>query len=866
MKNNIENLFLSQMRYIFLFGVLLLSVQQIVAQIPYRCDFSDSSENDNWVLNLGTTSSYTNLWYIGNPSEADADGASDGNFLYMSSDGGVTNSYDGIANIVMSYRTINFPESGTYDLAFDWRALGGSELIYDDDFNFIFSQTAELFVLLYPESMNGIIPLTSQLSYTGDEPSSFTFKQYFNNNSYESSLYGYEDWTHATAKLTIPSNGSGDYRLVFVWANTKSTAYPPGGSIDNIEITSATYVMPEDLVVNSIDNTATFSWSGSADSYELKFAECGTYNWTTVTGITDTYYVANNVVDGVYDVKIRSIYNTNDPTVSDTSVWALFEEVCIYEKGCIDYTNLDNAYCTTGSYDDPYNSQGRVNYGYESSYSRHTLHYDQTEYDAQTNYGLKTVPDDAVASIRLGNWESGAEAESITYDYVVDTDVESIMLINYAVVIEAPGHGPDQDPKFKIEILDEDGNLVDATCGTVDFSATYVVAGENGWSQNYNNWGNFVMWKDWTTVGFNLEDYDGRTLKIRLTTYDCELSAHFGYAYFTLSCSDGKLEGINYGDTPTDSLVAPDGFYYEWYDVSDSTTILSTDRIFFVDSDDFTIYAVNCISQANESCYFTLTAITDKSHVVADASYELVAGNCEYTAHLTNESYLYADGSEDKSEPIESIYWIYPDGTVDTDTEIYYTMPNDGSEVSIQLVATIGANLLVDTAIITLQSPIIFQDTIYADSVTITLADLPYTYRGNVYDENTTVGEYTSNVTLTDSEGCKYVVVYTLIVESDEVIDDEEESTSVSNLSTKDLAIYPNPVSSGATLYISADFTAAERDGMVIEVINSVGQCVIKEFATTDPIEINGLSQAGVYIVRITTGIGETYISKVVVE
>ncbi len=141
---------------------------------------------------------------------------------------------------------------------------------------------------------------------------------------------------------------------------------------------------------------------------------------------------------------------------------------------------------------------------------------------------------------------------------------------------------------------------------------------------------------------------------------------------------------------------------------------------------------------------------------------------------------------------------------------------------------------------------------------TITLEDLPYQYGDVVFDHNTPVGVYKEVFLSLNDTPCPDIVLYTLtIVDGDVAVD---------NTSILDLSMYPNPLSAGSTLYVDAEFTAAERDGMVIEVMNTVGQLVVKDSPATDKISINGLTQSGVYIVRITTGTGEQYLGKVIVK
>ena len=81
---------------------------------------------------------------------------------------------------------------------------------------------------------------------------------------------------------------------------------------------------------------------------------------------------------------------------------------------------------------------------------------------------------------------------------------------------------------------------INTTAGRVNF-----VADRNapGWHTEGSE-NDVIIWKDWTTIGLNVMDYRGKNIKIKLTTYDCQEGAHFGYAYFTMNCIAAELSGI----------------------------------------------------------------------------------------------------------------------------------------------------------------------------------------------------------------------------------------------------------------------------------------------------------------------------------
>ena len=146
-------------------------------------------------------------------------------------------------------------------------------------------------------------------------------------------------------------------------------------------------------------------------------------------------------------------------------------------------------------------------------------------------------------------------------------------------------------------------------------------------------------------------------------------------------------------------------------------------------------------------------------------------------------------------------------------------------------------------------------DTTYMEK-TITTDELPYEYESIYYDENTKPGVYVDTLVL-EKDGNEFVIIHTLTV---------EEGTAVDVVRNFDLIMVPNPVVANHTLYINADFTVEEREGLMVEVFNAVGQRIYVDTPNIYPIEIDGLNITGVYVVRVVTGDGKSYQGKVIVE
>ena len=192
----------------------------------YSCDFEDADESAKWNLLVGKQASQTtNKWYIGQSVNNGGE-----NSLYVSSDGGVNNTYVGEACVIVASRTITLRKTGTdYTLSFDWCANGFSENFIDG-----------LYVAWVPlvdyygdtvvlESVkNSNIDGTIFNSYCLElNPIGMTVDDRL-------SLKGTTTWQ--SCQTTISAGRTGvPYRLVFMWRNSTNVADPPA-AIDNIVI------------------------------------------------------------------------------------------------------------------------------------------------------------------------------------------------------------------------------------------------------------------------------------------------------------------------------------------------------------------------------------------------------------------------------------------------------------------------------------------------------------------------------------------------------------------------------------------------------------------------------------------------------
>lgn len=370
-------------------------------------------------------------------------------------------------------------------------------------------------------------------------------------------------------------------------------------------------------------------------------------------------------------------------------------------EGCIDYTDLYAPYvsCKYGTYSNPSENTGVVNLGFLNAASRHTIHFDTTERDARTGGLLRTVPEGKMASVRLGNWLTGnngqPQAENITYGMTVDTTMFNLLVLRYAAVLQDPEHSPDLQPRFRLQILNSAGDLIDS-CGLADFIANPSLIGstdEGGWNQAANE----VLWKDWTTVGIDLTAYSGQTIFIRLTTNDCGEGSHYGYAYFTLECATKRMqtEGCSY--VPDNRFTVPSGFRYRWYSNHDTTTF-STASSIWVASDNSTTYYCQLSFIDKPSCNFTMSAFAGARFPLAIIDTLVTVANCEFDLVMTDRSTISSDGVNPvgTGEGCESRLWLLPDGSTSTASAVTMHL-TDTADIDITLIAGIADDQCIDT-------------------------------------------------------------------------------------------------------------------------------------------------------------------------
>lgn len=688
------------------------------AQLPvYTCNFEDTTENSQWVLNPNMSKlQLENSWWIGEPGNFSPDGSKG---LYISSDRKGREPIYGGSNtmFVTAARDMSHVPAGNYRLYFDWRCKG--------------KKNGEGFYICWvPTSIT-----TNSAPNTADMP------EWVKTYKCDTVFSQKQLWT--TGQVDINHDGT-PRKLVFVWYSTQGEVYPPAACLDNIElrpIPTEVCATPTNIKHTMNFDTLTLTWRGNADYYNVRCYDYNNDKWLVFDSIQANTCTIDGLSEGIQTFFLRGY--CGEDRASDYVQYTKF----IFHKGvrCIDYMDLEGK-CYVGTYTTrvknqrPFSHNQQVDFGYDDPESRHTLHYMPDEYDAMSNYQLRTCPDGYIASVRLGDGGDGdGSGESIEYKYKVEDGASAILKIKYALVLSNPHPAtPEANPQFWLDIL-VDNKVIKNECGFAMFTAGD--SEDSGWLEGIDGW----LYKDWTEHSINLSDYVGKTLTIRLVTTDCQPSAHTGYVYFVLDCEDGGLSGLNCGeDNPTTEFEAPSGFDYVWYLADEPLDTLDRDQHFQIEPLDTNVYCVNIINKNNANCWYTLTAIGKPRVPTPIATYSVYAERCQNIVTFENHSCVYlqnmvTDIFEPTTEPVTSLTWDFGDGTIERSittkigSTIQHVYPPEGGQFLVKLTAGISkdACLVTDSFIINLPD----LSTPITDVVeNVCRADYPFGYKyGDVW-------------------------------------------------------------------------------------------------------------------------------------
>lgn len=301
---------------------------------------------------------------------------------------------------------------------------------------------------------------------------------------------------------------------------------------------------------------------------------------------------------------------------------------------------------------------------------------------------LSIVPPGGNYSAMVGDFTgTGAQASRLQYNFSI-TPQSNMIIVQYAVVLEDPGHGVAAQPRFEAQLYDAAGNPLPCTF--------YQVAAANG-VPGFQNCGSY-RWKDWTTFGVDVTQYMGQTVTLDVATGDCSLGGHWGYAYVSASCSSLNLSAFycQNGANNTATLSAPDGFAnYVWSNAATGQQ-LATGQVASVNIQG--VDTVDCTITSANGCIATLTTAVLPAEVIgAIVDSNVCAG---YSTVLFNNT-AYTNAAPD------SIFWSASDGYTSNDTTFNHVFPGPGS-YNVEMIVTNSANCIdtVNTVVEVFENPV----------------------------------------------------------------------------------------------------------------------------------------------------------------
>ena len=273
--------------------------------------YADNFENGNkWLLVNGEM---TNAWVYGTTAH-NGEGT---HALYISNDGGTTNTYSNSATVVYATKLFHF-QSGAYTFQYDWRCQGeGTSTLWD------YMRVA-------------LVPADVELAAGSALPTGVTYQALpAGCVALDGGLALNQQaaWqTFATDAINIEE---GNYMVVVLWRNDGSTNNEPAAGFDNFSIARIVCATPANFA--AIDTTATTSsieltWTPMSEetNWVVRYKEQGAEEWLAVVpAANDTFLLEGLNPSTVYEAQVATQCDPEDPTsLSEFSASISFATEC----------------------------------------------------------------------------------------------------------------------------------------------------------------------------------------------------------------------------------------------------------------------------------------------------------------------------------------------------------------------------------------------------------------------------------------------------------------------------------------------------------------------------------------------------------
>ncbi|GAB4208769.1 MAG: hypothetical protein Fur0023_20560 [Bacteroidia bacterium] len=174
-------------------------------------------------------------------------------------------------------------------------------------------------------------------------------------------------------------------------------------------------------------------------------------------------------------------------------------------------------------------------------------------------------------SVRLNGYtQASYRACRLTYTFNITPGNKNIQFA-FATVLNNPGHANNEQPYFRVRVLDQNMNPLGGICGNYDINATQAATDTSFKTSSRSSWYLFRPWRLYS-VDLTSPMYSTvTTVYLEFTVGGCCWGGHEAYAYVDAECSSGGATSSMCVGTNTAILTAPSGFVaYQWYTPSGS--------------------------------------------------------------------------------------------------------------------------------------------------------------------------------------------------------------------------------------------------------------------------------------------------------
>lgn len=265
--------------------------------------------------------------------------------------------------------------------------------------------------------------------------------------------------------------------------------------------------------------------------------------------------------------------------------------------------------------------------------------------------------------------------------YFIPNEEQNMLIFWFSFAATKPSHGIADNPLFRLEMTDVNGNYVT----TDPMQSTFYILPENPSPTPHScthdlgpsgqltclndsgEEGDDVLWASWVRVALDLRDYMGEVVRLRVLVSECVYEYHRAYCYYTGFGTKAALDIQACGDDNI-NLEAPVGFIsYRWYinnvedqDLVDYRTI-SRDR-----NTSETTFRCDMVSRTGATS--SISAVVNYYDLFPNFSWEQKFDECDNKVQFTNLSEVYKiNNGGNISQPVQYVLWDFGDNTTSTE-------------------------------------------------------------------------------------------------------------------------------------------------------------------------------------------------------